>query len=306
MSSGPHDTSECTEVNPRCPVEASIYGYYPNLAANVFFAGFFAVCFVIQLIQGIRYRTNFFTGGLLLGCLTEVLGYSGRIIMHDNPFSPIGFNLQICCLIIAPAFLSASIYVTLRNVVMTFGPQYSRLRPGWYTWMFMGADLLSLILQGAGGGLAASAEDQETIDLGSNLMLAGIIWQVISLAIFAICAGDYFGRVYRNCRYLKQPEIDVSESTGFKLSVGAISFAFLAILVRCIYRIPEMSGGWRNEVMQNETDFIILEGAMIVIAVGLLTVIHPGHFCPCLVGMNRPTHPEAILLDDKSRSSRGS
>jgi hypothetical protein len=40
-----------------CSIEGTLYGYYPSLGANAFFAAFFAVCFVWQLYCGIRYKT---------------------------------------------------------------------------------------------------------------------------------------------------------------------------------------------------------------------------------------------------------
>lgn len=33
----------CTDVTPQCPVEHSIYGYYPSIGANAFFVAFFLV-----------------------------------------------------------------------------------------------------------------------------------------------------------------------------------------------------------------------------------------------------------------------
>jgi hypothetical protein len=48
---------DCTEVSEQCPVENSIYGYYPNLEANAFFTALFAVCCVVNLFLGWRYKT---------------------------------------------------------------------------------------------------------------------------------------------------------------------------------------------------------------------------------------------------------
>lgn len=53
-------------------------------------------------------------------------------------------------------------------------------------------------------------------------------------------------------------------------------------MARCIYRIPELLGGWGGELMQAETEFIILEGVMIAIAVLAQTVFHPGICFPVL------------------------
>lgn len=89
--------------------------------------------------------------------------------------------------IFAPAFLAAGIYLTLKHVVIQFGQEWSRLRPSWYTYIFIAADLLSLVLQSAGGALAATAEDGDAIlDIGTNIMIAGIIWQVVGESL-SVC-----------------------------------------------------------------------------------------------------------------------
>ena len=46
--------------------------------------------------------------------------------------------------------------------------------------------------------------------------------------------------------------------------LGALLLSFVALFVRCVYRIPEPSGGWTNSVMQSETDFIVLDGVYVV------------------------------------------
>jgi hypothetical protein len=40
--------------------------------------------------------------------------------------------------------------------------------------------------------------------------------------------------------------------------------------------------GWGSTLMQNETTFLILDGAMILIAVWTLTIFHPYFFFPFL------------------------
>jgi hypothetical protein len=43
-----------------------------------------------------------------------------------------------------------------------------------------------------------------------------------------------------------------------------------------VYRIVELQGGFQSGVANNEVVFMILEGPMILLAVALLTVSHPG------------------------------
>ncbi|KAF9699448.1 hypothetical protein EKO04_002093 [Ascochyta lentis] len=289
----------CTQVTPECPVEGTIYGYYPSIGWNSAFAGFFGLALLINVFLGIRYRTWSFAIAMSLGCIGELVGYIGRIIMWNNPFDEAGFQMQICCLIIAPAFVSAAIYLTLKHIVRSFGDDWSRVRPGWYTWIFIGCDLLSLVLQGAGGGMAASADfGSELQDVGTDLMLAGVIFQVVCLSFFGYFLGEYIYRTYRHRNELAYESVALLHDTKFRLFISAVITAYLTILARCAYRIPELSGGWRSELMRDEVEFIVLEGAMIVTAVAVLTVFHPGYFFPVLANA-RPCKNTEDLSDEE-------
>ncbi|KAL8837123.1 MAG: hypothetical protein Q9205_005672 [Flavoplaca limonia] len=215
---GPYD--DCLEVTDFCVVEATTYGYRPNLAVTIFFIAIFG------------------------------------------------------------SFFAAAVYLTLKHIVLAFGPEYSRLPPKWYTWIFISCDLLSLIMQGAGGGIAASAEGESTQDIGSNLMLAGIVWQVITLLIFAALAADFVFRTSRARSNLPLAASELLRSTKFRLFAIGLVTAYVTITIRCTYRIAELAGGWGNKIMQNEVEFIILEGVVIVIAVLCQTAFHPGYCFP--------------------------
>ena len=69
-----YSTQNCTDVSIYCPVEFTIYGYYPSLGANAFFLAIFAACFGIQICLGIRYKTWTYFIALVLGTFAEALG----------------------------------------------------------------------------------------------------------------------------------------------------------------------------------------------------------------------------------------
>ena len=182
----------CFEVTARCPVEATTYGYIPDLGANAFFAAFFGILLCIALVTGIRSKTWSYTIFLGVGLLGETLGYVGRLIMHGNVWNSSAYQvrklsnkkiqywlskLQICCLVLAPSFIAGAIYLTVKHLVLYCGPQYSRLKPRLYPWVFVGCDLGSIVLQAVGGGLAASAGKKSSLKLlnaGNGLIVAGI------------------------------------------------------------------------------------------------------------------------------------
>lgn len=252
----------CTDITPGCPVTDTIYGYYPSLGFNSFFIAFFALFAIVHAALGIVGRTYFFAYVLTLGCISEALGYGGRIMLWQNPFNSTGFELQISCLIFAPSFVAAAIYITLKQLVLTFGEATSLLRPSLYTWIFISCDMVSLTLQAVGGGLAGSAgENASQRDVGTNLMIAGIVFQVVTLLAFTCLVLLYIVHTRSSWHETVPSQArDLVHSRRFQLFCSMLAVATLAVFTRCIYRIPELTGGWGSPLMRDEPSFIVLEG----------------------------------------------
>lgn len=156
-------------------------------------------------------------------------------MLSRNPYSSIGFQLQISFLIIAPAFLSAGIYLTLKHMILTLDPSLSILPPNLYTWIFILCDVLSLISQAAGGAVAATAHaNKMRQDAGGHIMLAGIVWQVFTLVVFALAAGQFFWQFHRQkeSRKVRIPTMRAK----FMWFCWSTVIAFIAIFIRCVYR----------------------------------------------------------------------
>jgi uncharacterized BrkB/YihY/UPF0761 family membrane protein len=142
----------------------------------------------------------------------------------------------------------------------------------------MTSDFLSLVLQAAGGAIADTAEqDADLKQTGVDIMIAGLVLQCISLLIFLIVALDFFVRVYRHGADQSSASRNALRSKfTFRLFLVSLLTATLAILARSIFRAMELWGGFAGDLWNNETEFLILDGAMITLAVLLLTVLHPG------------------------------
>lgn len=232
------DYSQCTHVTPQCPVEATTYGYYPNLSGNIILCVVFGICLILQLGLSIKGQTWTWMIGLFIGCGLEFAGYIGRILMHSNPWSQNAFRLQIITLILGPSFIAAGIDLTLKHLVIYFGPQYSLIRPVLYTWLFIGLDIFSILLQAAGGGIAASGDsagaNPSLLNSGNNLILAGIALQVAQLVAFGVVSVYYAFNVFR---HRKTSERDGPRTPGsLKYFMFMIAVGYVFILLRCIYR----------------------------------------------------------------------
>jgi hypothetical protein len=144
-----------------------------------------------------------------------------------------------------------------------------------------------LVIQAIGGGIAAAAgrESYNLLQHGNRTIMAGIVLQVIVLAAFGTIAGDY---LFRAGRYFRSGAVAAEHSAGavlwadkkFRLFIWAMFVAYAGLLIRCIYRIAEMAGGWGNHIMQDEPSFVVLESFMVLIACCLLAGFAPGVFFP--------------------------
>lgn len=103
----------------------------------------------------------------------------------------------LICLTIAPAFFTAAIYLCLGRIVIVYGEDISRLRPRTYTIIFITCDVIALILQAAGGAITsiADSDQQDLSDMGVNIMIAGLAFQVASLTLFIALATEFALRV---------------------------------------------------------------------------------------------------------------
>ncbi|KAL8285206.1 hypothetical protein RB597_002351 [Gaeumannomyces tritici] len=250
-----------------CPVEMSVYGYRPSLAANYVFIASFALAGAAHLALGLRTRSWWFMGAMCAGCVVCILGYVGRIMLYYNPWSFAGFMVQIVLVGSGPVFFCAAIYVTLYKLIIFLDPTLSRLPPRSYIWTFLFCDVVALVLQATGGGLSTSTggRSQAGVDMG----LAGLAFQVATMLAFSASLADYL------VRYLRSPG---RPPLGARLRVFlfALGAATALILGRSAYRVEELSKGYSGPSIRNESLFIGLEGVIIVVAVFCLCVGHPG------------------------------
>lgn len=235
-------------------------GYAPSLGASIAFTIIFAISAIVFMVQTVRYRRWIGFGVCLaLGTALESVGSGSRIMLHEDPFSDTGFKLSIILLTFSPAFLSASIYLLLKQICLTFSPELSRLRPAWYTYIFITCDVISILLQAAGGAISAIADSKSLLNVGVDIMIAGLAFQVITLLVFFLLAAEYFWKVRTHVSQLRSGSAALAQTLRFRLFLSAMLVAFICIFTRCCYRVGELSGGWGNPIMREQVEFIVLD-----------------------------------------------
>ncbi|TFK26902.1 RTA1 like protein, partial [Coprinopsis marcescibilis] len=255
------------------------HGYIPNQRSALIFLSLFALSTLLHTGQLVKKRTWFMIQTVVFCGVLETVGWASRLWMHHDPYSEISFNLQIVTLIIAPTPLLAANFVVFGRIITRLGYNYSRMRPRMYTIVFVSCDVLSLVVQAAGGAMAASAEDLEGANMGANIMLGGIVFQLFVIVVYTVLALEYFVRYIQDRPTSNNaPQIPEEKALTKKIKIMLLAMAFntICLFIRAIYRTIELAEGWRGRIIQTEIYFDVLDGAMIVLAIYTFNFAHPG------------------------------
>lgn len=259
MAEQSHPTySSCDDVTPQCPVSATLYGDYFSKGPTLFFAIAFGAALLVQVYFGWKSRAWSFVSWLAIGTILELAGYISRVAMSSNPWNFPAFATQLLTLILAPTFVAAAVSITCKYFVLYYGPELSPIRPKLYPWIFVGSDFVSIVIQGAGAFVAAAATsgdppNKSLSDVSAGLLITGVSFQVANMLG---CAGMMmvFWRRYKN-RNLQPSTAEGDSGCNMRANtrssscaniqlnerkvdifVWAVIVAFVAIIIRCIYR----------------------------------------------------------------------
>ena len=112
-------------------------------------------------------------------------------------------------------------------------------------------------------------------------MLAGLAFQVFTLAIFITLSLNFALRTWSRIRHMGKEEAldqthrDLRQSKRFQSFLLALCFATLCIFTRSVYRVAELSEGWGGHLIKVQKYFIGLEGAIVAAGVLALNAFHP-------------------------------
>ncbi|KAJ6626623.1 RTA1 like protein-domain-containing protein [Mycena sp. CBHHK59/15] len=268
---------------PLTALKFSPYGYTPTEYVCIIFVALFSSSTILHVGQATYYRLWWLFPSVCLAGILEILGWSGRLWSSISPFNFEPYELQIVCTIMGPTPLAAANFIVLGHIIKRLGSAYSRLTPKLYTTVFLCCDIISLVVQGIGGGMAAGAVNRRMDPAkGGHVMLGGIAFQMVTITVYALCAGEFL------LRYLHDRPIASRGGGGgggaragalsprMKALVCALVFNTTCLFIRAVYRLIELSNGWSGRIIHTQVYFNVLDGAMITLAMVTLNVAHPG------------------------------
>ncbi|KAJ4315768.1 hypothetical protein N0V94_005787 [Neodidymelliopsis sp. IMI 364377] len=215
-----------------------MYRYVPSLALGILFVILFSIMAAMHTFAYCRHRKAN-TIYMILGALCEIAGFSARIASHYNNQSWAPFIIQGTLLLIGPLFFAATVYMMLGQLIVSAdAASVSRIRPVWYTRLFVGADVSTLVVQGLGASLMGTMQLSLAL-AGEKVVIAGLALQVFTFILFLCAALDFQIRMQR-----RLGRGEMSDSNGQWKSMLKLVYTLSAlILFRCVFRLVEYAMG---------------------------------------------------------------
>lgn len=140
--------------------------------------------------------------------------------------------------LVAPSVFAASIYMVLgRIMLITDGEQHSIIRGRWLTKIFVVGDVVSFLMQGAGGGIMASGSI-DSMKMGENIIIGGLVVQILFFTCFVVTAGIFHARLTRVPTNKSMQLYQLWPRSLYSLYAGSA-----LIWVRCVFRLIEYAQG---------------------------------------------------------------
>lgn len=293
--------------------EENLYGEHLNRGGNIFYFVVFTLLALFFVGAVSRSRYHWFNITFSCGFILEMLGFLGRVLAFTDNTNINFYLMQYVSLTIAAAFLMAGVYFLFAQNVVIHGRHYLVLKPMWYSYFFIFADVFSLLVQAIGGGmaLAASSSNQDPKP-GTWVMFAGMIIQVFSMTVFIVFWCEFLTRIYfhdsgnvtgdqplkkkgpvawlklllntGSARKYKLEHLDQFYNTKYadirhrKLVTYyplVISISVIFIYIRCIYRVVELKQGFDGYLATHEIFLMFLDALMIALVGFLFVAFHP-------------------------------
>lgn len=200
------------------------------------------------------------------------------------------YIMQSILLLLGPALYAASIYMVLGRMIRLLNAEdLSLIRTKWLTKLFVAGDVLSFLAQSSGGGMLATAKDRDSVKTGENIIVGGLIIQILFFGFFIIVTRIFHKRIHDN----PTPKSMVMTAPWKKL-LYVLYATSLFILVRSAFRVAEYVLGKEGELQSKEIYIYIFDAALIALVSILFNWCHPSQ-----VISNRPQgkRPEEYLLE---------
>ncbi|KAJ2809555.1 hypothetical protein H4S07_003203 [Coemansia furcata] len=258
---------------------------YPDVAMALYF-----LATIVLIVQIIRQKAQLWLYILPVTAFAEGLGYVFRLLCVRNTTFTL-YVLMTLFLLLPPNAMALANYKTVGKIMAQSlaRPRWFFLRPKFVNWFYFASDILSIALQGTGGGMMTSYKRR---DAGKKIVLLGLIVQLFFFACF-LATTFYVGS--------KQAYV---VGTGTRSAKRKVLFTIVATTVllylRSIYRIVEFADGYGGKIYSAEWAFYAFDTIVILLAFIVYIAVPLGpHFVRGKAVLNEEASPLSTHIEPK-------
>ncbi|KAH8594841.1 RTA1 like protein-domain-containing protein [Bisporella sp. PMI_857] len=238
-----------------------IWKYVPSVPA----AAISAILWItITAFLGWRmFRTRtWFCSAFVIGCFMEFIGFCARASAANKTNKLMPYIIQSTYILLPPTLFAATIYMCLGRIIRLVGGEHlSIVNPRRLTWIFVGGDVLSFVIQGGASGLMVMGSTKPTLGkLGNWMIVFGLVIQLISFSLFGLTAILFHTRLRRSPT-LRSYQVDQSwvKRMWMLYSVSVL------IIIRSIFRIVEFIMGSDGYPLTHEWTLYMFDTLLMLI-----------------------------------------
>ncbi|KAF9728373.1 hypothetical protein PMIN02_008322 [Paraphaeosphaeria minitans] len=239
-------------------VEYVLWPYTPSTAGGAIACIVFCILTLLHCFRLFKNRT-WFCIPFVIGGLFETIGYAGRAAAHTNLDNKTPYIIQSVLILIAPILFAASIYMILgRLILRTNSAAYSIVRANWVTKIFVTGDILCFFMQSGGAGILVQANDNDGVKRGENVILGGLVLQILIFGFFVTVAATWHRR-------LSARPTSKSADLPWTKYIWLLYAASAMITIRNLCRVVEYALGRNGYLTTHEWPLYVYDSLMMAL-----------------------------------------
>lgn len=259
----------------------AVWNFSPSFPAAVFFCILFGVTLICHVFEAILFHKLKLSWTVIMGCSWEFTSFVLRAFGAQDQQNTMYNFWSSFLVLLGPLWINAFIYMTLGRMIwlylqpsaVVFGVRAKNMAR-----IFVGCDILALLIQAVGGSIIQPGESENLVMDGIHIYMGGVGMQLLSMFIFLAFVIQFHTQVAQNER-AGLMTISGPGRQWKRVSI-ALYLALFLISMRCIYRLVEfalgVTPGGNNPIPFNEWYFYVFDATIIFFAAVVLNLVHPG------------------------------
>ncbi|PYI08654.1 hypothetical protein BO78DRAFT_428014 [Aspergillus sclerotiicarbonarius CBS 121057] len=255
----------------------TMWDFCPSLPAAYLFTILFALTTLAHILQAILHRKPYCWVIVMSGTIQTVT-YIFRVLSILHPASYPDYAAWFVLILIAPLWTNAFVYMVMGRMVWNFTDDANVLgvKPWYFGVGFVVLDVIAFIIQVYGAAQAAGNNVSYNTEMtGLHIYMGGVGVQQLFVLVFIFCAFAFHHKIRRQRR---------PDATTALLLLYVLYACLALITMRIIFRLCEYAQGLDSAIPRHEAYQYCLDSVPMLLALGVLNVVHPGRLMPGVDG----------------------